>query len=205
MKKFRIAVLVSGRGSNLEAIIKAVKSGYLGNIAIALVVSDNKNAKALDICRRHGIKALYVNPGNFKSKLEGAAQDEYIEIIRNAKPDLVVLAGFMRILKDKFINSFPDSIINIHPSLLPKYPGLHTHKRALEAGDRFAGCTVHYVDESVDGGKIIMQARVPILPGDDEEKLAARVLEIEHLVLPETIKLLAEKNLKAGGPIIYGE
>ncbi len=207
--KFRIAVLVSGRGSNLEAIIKSIESGYLENARIVLVLSDNKAAKAFDICSRHRIKAVYIDPGNYKTKLEGSAEYMYIERLKKAKPDLIVLAGFMRILKENFIRSLGhDRIINIHPSLLPKYPGLHTHKKALEAGDRFTGCSVHYVNEVTDGGKLIMQARVPVMLGDTEEKLAARVLEQEHLVLPEVIKMIIEKKIiyekLSGEPIIYG-
>ncbi len=206
---FRIAVLVSGRGSNLEAVIKSIESGYLGSARIVLVVSDNKSAKALDICRKHRIKGIYLDPGEFKTKLDGKAQDVYISKIKKAKPDLIVLAGFMRILKDKFIKSFPNRIINIHPSLLPKFPGLQTHKKAIDAGEQISGCTVHFVNEVTDGGKLIMQARVPIIPGDTEENLAERILEKEHKILPLVIKMIAEKKITfesfSGGPLIYGE
>jgi phosphoribosylglycinamide formyltransferase-1 len=207
--KFRIALLVSGRGSNLEAVIKAIEAGYLKNVKIVMVISDNRDAKALEICARHKIKAIYVNPGDFKTKLEGPAEDKYIKILKGAKADLIVLAGFMRIIKKNFINSFSGRIINIHPSLLPRHPGLHTHRKALEAGDLETGCSVHFVNEVTDGGKIIMQARVPILPGDTEDTLAARVLEKEHILLPEVIKMLSEKKLNYGSvpenPLILGE
>lgn len=194
-KKFRLVVLVSGRGSNLEAIILAIKSGTLKNVEIALVISDNPDAKALEMSRKYGIKAEYLSPGSFKTKLEGDAEANYIKRINQSKPDLIVLAGFMRIIKPGFIKSFPNKIINIHPSLLPKYPGLHTHQRALEAGDKMAGCTIHFVNEITDGGKRILQARVPILPGDTEDTLAKRVLEKEHIALPYVIGLFARNKL----------
>ncbi|MGA2141557.1 MAG: phosphoribosylglycinamide formyltransferase [Brevinematales bacterium] len=207
--KYRLAVLVSGRGSNLQAVIDSIESGFLDGVCIALVASDNKSARALEISRKHGIKAKFIDPGEFRTKLDGKAQDNYIKIIGKAKPDLIVLAGFMRILKDKFIKSFPGRIINIHPSLLPRYPGLHTHLRALEDGEEYTGCTVHYVNEIVDGGKRIMQARVRILPGDTGEKLSARVLEEEHKVLPMVIKMISMNKISyekiSGEPVIYHE
>jgi phosphoribosylglycinamide formyltransferase-1 len=189
-KKTRIAVLVSGRGSNMGAIQKAIELKKL-DAEIALVLSDNKNAKALEYCADKGIPAKYIHPGLFKTKLEGEAEMDYIEAIQKANPDIVVLAGFMRVIKPRFILAFAGKIINIHPSLLPKYPGLHTHKRALEAGDKETGCTVHFVNEVIDGGKRIMQARVPIQPGDTENDIAARVLKQEHQVLPEVIRMIA--------------
>lgn len=194
-EKLKVAILVSGRGSNMEAVIRAAKSGKLGNAEVVLVLSDNPEAKALSIAKDLGVKALYVAPGNFKTKLEGDAEQEYIRVIQNEKADLVVLAGFMRMIKPAFIRAFENRIINIHPSLLPKYPGLHTHRRALEAGDQKAGCTVHFVNEVMDGGKRILQAIVTVQPGDTEEKLAARVLEKEHRILPEVIRRLAEKKI----------
>lgn len=193
--KFRVVILVSGRGSNMEAVIRAGKDGKLGNAETVLVISDNPSAKALTIAKDLGVKSVYIAPGNFKTKLEGDAEQEYIRVIQNEKADLVVLAGFMRMIKPAFIRAFHDKIINIHPSLLPKYPGLHTHRRALEAGDREAGCTVHFVNEVMDGGKRILRAKVPVMPGDTEEKLAARVLEKEHVVLPAAIKMLSEKKI----------
>ncbi len=208
-RKFRVAVLVSGRGSNLEAIIKAIKSKKLKNVKICLVISDNPEAKAIKIARDYGIKAIYLHPGEFKTKLEGKAEETYINAIKKARADLVVLAGFMRIVKERFIKAFPDKIINIHPSLLPKYPGLHTHKRALEAGDKEAGCTVHFVNEITDGGKRIMQAKVPILENDTEETLAMRVLEKEHKILPAVIQMFADGSIDYNTfpdePIIYQE
>lgn len=205
--KFRIVILVSGRGSNMEAIIKCVRNKQHGNTEVSLVISDNPEAKALEISKKNGIKAVYINPGVFKTKLEGEAEQVYIETIQKVKPDLIVLAGFMRIIKQNFIRSFQNKIINIHPSLLPKYPGLHTHRRAIEAGDKEAGCTVHFVNELTDGGKRIMQARVPIFPGDTEEDLACRVLEKEHTILPRVISIFAEGKIEyqsfPDDPIIF--
>lgn len=185
----QLAVLVSGRGSNLGAIQKAIDAGDL-NARIVLVLSDNPEAEALQFCREKGIPASYIHPGLFKTKLEGDAELQYIEAIQKVHPDLIVLAGFMRVIKPRFILSFAGKIINIHPSLLPKYPGLHTHRRALEAGDTVTGCTVHFVNEVIDGGRRIMQARVPVEPGDTEQSLAAKVLKYEHRILPEVIRLV---------------
>lgn len=208
-KKYRVVIMVSGRGSNMEAIIRAVKNKSLKNIEIAKVISDNPEAKALDIARGYGVPAEYIYPGPYKTKLEGQEELDYIASIRKAKPHLIVMAGFMRIIKPGLIRSFPNRIINIHPSLLPKYPGLHTHARALEAGDKEAGCTVHFVNEVTDGGKRIMQAKVMILPVDDEESLARRVLEKEHEMLSLVISLLAEGKIKyetlPDEPLLLGE
>ncbi len=196
-KKFRIAILVSGRGSNMQRIIEACQSGEVPG-EVVLVVSDNPQAKALDYCRKAGIPAKFIHPGEFKTKLEGEAEAEYVETLRNAAPDLVVLAGFMRVVKPRLIRAFENRIVNIHPSLLPKYPGLHTHERALEAGDKEAGCTVHFVNEIVDGGKLIIQAKVPVREGDTPETLARRVLEKEHKILPAAIRMIAEGALDYG-------
>lgn len=190
-KKFRLAVLVSGRGSNLRAIQENIKSGKL-DAEIVLVLSDNPEAKALDYAKEQGIESLYIDPAPYKTKLEGIAEDRYIEALQRVKPDLIVLAGFMRVIKSKFINTFRGRIINIHPSLLPKYPGLNTHQRAIEAGEKESGCTVHFVNEEVDGGKRIIQAVVPIKMGDTPNTLAARVLKKEHEIFSEAIRMIAE-------------
>lgn len=194
-RKIRVAVLVSGRGSNLGAILKAEKSGKIKGAKTVLVVSDVRDAYALEIARKAGVKAVYIPAANFKTKLEGEPEARYIAALKEAKIDLVVLAGFMRVLKPAFIRAFQGRIINVHPSLLPKYPGLHTHARALEARDTEAGCTVHFVSEVVDGGKRILQARVPILPVDNADSLARRVLDKEHVILPRAIQMFAEGKL----------
>jgi phosphoribosylglycinamide formyltransferase-1 len=192
--KIRLAVLVSGRGSNLQAIHRAIGNKVFDG-EIVLVLADNPGAAALGFCADNGIPSKYIHPGDFKTKLEGAAEQAYIAALRAAAPDLIVLAGFMRVVKPPLIRAFENRIINIHPSLLPKYPGLHTHARALEAGDRETGCTVHFVNEVIDGGKRIMQARVPIRPGDTEASLSARVLKVEHQVLPAVIKMFADGKI----------
>ncbi len=195
-RKARLVVLVSGRGSNLGAIQKAIQEKKL-EAEIVLVISDQPDAGALDFCRENRIPARYIHPGLFKTKLEGDAELNYIEAVQKVSPDLIILAGFMRVIKPRFILSFSGKIINIHPSLLPKFPGLHTHKRALEAGEKQTGCTVHFVNEVVDGGKRIMQAIVPIEKGDTEQSLAAKVLRYEHQVLPECIGMIARGEISA--------
>ncbi|MGC8769625.1 MAG: phosphoribosylglycinamide formyltransferase [Brevinematia bacterium] len=196
MKKLRIGVLVSGRGSNLEAIIKAIEKGELKNVEIGIVLSDNKEARALEICKEHNIKAEYLYPGEYKTKLEGEAEQNYIKKLKENNVDLVVLAGFMRVIKKDFIEAFRNKIINIHPSLLPKYPGLHTHERVIEAKEKESGCTVHFVNELVDGGKRIMQAKVKVLENDTPETLAARILEKEHIILPKVIQMFADGKIE---------
>jgi phosphoribosylglycinamide formyltransferase-1 len=178
----------------MQRIVEACKSGEVPG-EVVLVVSDNPEAKALDYCRKAGIPAKFIHPGEFKTKLEGEAENDYIRALREAKPDLIVLAGFMRVVKPGLIQAFHNRIINIHPSLLPKYPGLHTHERAIEAGDPEAGCTVHFVNEVVDGGKLILQARVKVQPGDTPDKLARRVLDKEHQILPAAIRMIAQGAL----------
>ncbi len=205
-RKSTIAVLVSGRGSNMMAIQESIEAGKL-DAEIKLVISDKSDAKALDYCKQKGIPARYIQPGLFKTKLEGDAELEYIEAIQKINPDIVVLAGFMRVVKPRFILAFSGKIINIHPSLLPKYPGLHTHRRALEAGDKETGCTVHFVNEVIDGGKRIMQAKVAIQAGDTENDLAARVLKLEHKILPEVIRMISQGEISERTcphePLIY--
>ncbi len=193
-KPFKLAVLVSGRGSNLRAIQENIKKGNL-NAIITLVISDRPDALALDYARSEGIEARYIDPAPYKTKLEGTAENRYIEALQKAQPDLIILAGFMRVIKRAFIDAFRGRIINIHPSLLPKYPGLHTHRRAIEAGEKESGCTVHFVNEQVDGGKRIIQARVPIRHNDDEKTLAARVLKKEHEIFSEAIRLISEGKI----------
>ncbi|MCX7821496.1 MAG: phosphoribosylglycinamide formyltransferase [Brevinematales bacterium] len=195
MEKLKLGILVSGRGSNLEAIIKAIENGELKNVEIAIVLSDNKAARALEICKLHNIKAEYLDPGIYKTKLEGEAEQNYINKLKENNVDLVVLAGFMRVIKQNFINAFRNRIINIHPSLLPKYPGLNTHKRVIEAKEKESGCTVHFVNELVDGGKRIMQAKVKVMENDTPENLAARILQKEHIILPKVIKMFADGKI----------
>ena len=182
-----VVVLVSGGGSNLQAFIDAAGSGGL-DIKIAAVISNNADAFGLERARRAGIDAVSIDHRGFDSREQfdealGDAIDAY-------HPDLVILAGFMRILTPAFVARFEGRVLNIHPSLLPKYPGLHTHQRALDAGDDWHGVTVHFVSAELDGGPPVLQARVPVLDGDDADTLAARVLAIEHQIYPEAVRLV---------------
>ena len=192
MNKLRIAVLASGRGSNLQSIIDNAESGRL-DAQISCVVSYVENARALERAKTHGVEALYFNP-------EGKEKEEYYSEIAGALEkrgvQLVVLAGFMRIIPASFVKRFENKIINIHPSLLPSFPGLHPQKQALDAGVKESGCTVHFVSEQVDGGPAILQARVPVLEGDSEEALTERILGQEHKILPKAIELIAEGRVK---------
>lgn len=182
----RLVVLASGRGSNFKSILDHIEAGEI-NGEIVAVISDNHNAKALDIAREHEIEAVF---GNAKS-------DEYtnwlIGTVKTYAPDYIILAGYMRIVPPEFVAAFDGKIINIHPALLPSFKGLHGQRQALEYGVKIAGCTVHYVDEGMDTGKIIAQRAVVVKDGDTEETLSARILEQEHQVYPEVVKMLCEK------------
>jgi phosphoribosylglycinamide formyltransferase-1 len=188
----KIAVLVSGRGSNLQSIIDAIESGRI-NGKIEAVISNKKDAYALERARRHNIEAIFIDSSSHKSK------DDYdrsiIKILEDKKVDLVCLAGFMRILTPHFANKYKRRIMNIHPSLLPAFPGLDVQKKALDYGVKFAGATVHFVDEGVDSGPIIIQAVVPVLDTDTPETLSERILKEEHRIYPEAIKLFAEGRI----------
>lgn len=185
-------MLVSGSGSNLQAIIDAVAAGTL-DLDIRCVISNRPDAGGLERARRAGITGRCVASAGYR---ERAAYDRVLaDELEDCRPDLVLLAGFMRILSAGFVRHFAGRIINIHPSLLPRYPGLHTHARALAAGDRWHGCTVHFVTERLDGGPRIIQGRVPILADDNEESLAARVLATEHRVYPQAVRLFAAGRL----------
>ncbi len=194
--KFILAVLVSGRGSNLQAIIDSIEIRSLP-VEIGLVISDVKNSFALERARKHNIDELFLDPKTFPDRKN--YEQALVEQIQAKSVNLVCLAGFMRILGKHFINTFSDRIINIHPSLLPAFPGLNVQKRALEHGARFSGCTVHYVNEEVDGGPIILQSVVPIYDNDSEALLSERILEQEHIIYPEAIRLIAENRLTLSG------
>ncbi len=183
--EFRLGVLVSGRGTNLQAIIDWIEKEK-PNAKIALVVSNKENAPALERCKRHGIEAIYINPKSFENKV--AFDQAMAARLKENSIDLICLAGFMRILSREFIQAFPKKIINIHPSLLPAFPGLHAQKQALEYGVKLAGCTVHFVDEGVDTGPIICQASVPVFDDDSEETLSDRILTEEHKLYPKAIQ-----------------
>jgi phosphoribosylglycinamide formyltransferase 1 len=192
MSAVRFAILISGRGSNMEALIRAAETDPEFPAQPVLVIANRPDARGLEIADGLGVATALIdhkifgkNRDLFEREIDRALTDHAIE--------LVALAGFMRVLTPWFVSRWRDRLINIHPSLLPKYKGLNTHQRALDAGDEEAGSTVHWVSDGVDEGEIILQARVPILPGDDEPALAARVLQSEHTLYPEALKIAARK------------
>jgi phosphoribosylglycinamide formyltransferase 1 len=190
----KIVVLISGSGSNLQTLIDGCAQQQLAGAEIAAVISNKPAAFGLERARQAGIPTACIEHQQFTSR---EAFDEALrEAIDIHSPDLVVLAGFMRILTADFVRHFRGRLINIHPSLLPKYPGLHTHQRAIDAGDSEAGATVHFVTEELDGGPPVLQAKIPLIPGDDAETLARRVLSKEHLIYPQVVKWFAEGRLQ---------
>ena len=188
-----IVILISGRGSNMELLLDAAASGALP-VRVAAVLSNRPQAKGLEVAAAKGVATRVVDHQNY-SRREDFDAAMAAEIDAHA-PDLVVLAGFMRILSDAFVEHYAGRLINIHPSLLPAYPGLHTHRRALEDGVRVHGCTVHFVTPTLDHGPIVIQAAVPVLDGDDEDSLAARVLVQEHQIYPLAVRWFAEGRLR---------
>lgn len=191
----RVVILGSGRGSNAEAILQAQQAGRLGTAQVVQILADKPEAGILALGPRFGVPATFVDPAPFKTKLEGPGEDRFIDAIRAAQADLVVLAGFMRVLKPKFLGTFAGRIINLHPSLLPAFPGLDGIGQAFRAGAQVTGCTVHYVTLEVDAGKIIEQASVAVVPGDTLETLAARVHAAEHRLLPAVIARLSQATI----------
>lgn len=180
----RLGILLSGRGSNFVAIARAIREGRLAGAEIAVVLSNKADAPGLEMARELGLAALAVPSAGRKRAEHDAAM---IAALREHGVDLVCLAGYMRILSADFVQAFPDRILNIHPSLLPSFPGLEVQRQALEYGAKFSGCTVHFVDEAVDHGAIVLQRTVPVLDEDTAESLSARILEQEHLAYPEAI------------------
>ncbi len=197
MKKVKLGVLVSGRGSNLQAIIDNIEKGAL-SAEIAVVISDQAGAYSLERARKHNIAGVHVSAKGYRGK-----RDEYdallVKELQDRRVELVCLAGFMRIITPTLIHAFPGRILNIHPALLPSFPGLHVQKAALEHGVRFSGCTVHFVDEGMDTGPIIIQAVVPVLDNDTEDSLSARILRQEHKIYSRAIQLYAEGRLRVEG------
>lgn len=191
---YRVAILGSGRGSNAEAILRAEAEGRLGAARVVGILSDQEGAGILKVAARYGVKGVFLSGAPYRTKLDGDAEQRYIELLQSWQPDLVVLAGFMRVLKSGFLNAFAGKIINLHPSLLPKYPGLESIRRALEAGEAETGCTVHWVSAEVDGGKIIRQSSVAIAEHDQLTELADRVHAAEHRLLPEVIAELSRQK-----------
>lgn len=196
--KLKLAVLGSGAGSNMQSIVDAIEAGTL-DAEIVCVLADVPDAKILERAARHNIPAQFLSCAPFKTKLEGEAEENYIRVMKEAGADTVVLAGFMRIVKPGLLAAFPNRVLNIHPALLPAFPGLHSWKQALDYGCRVAGCTVHFVDAGTDSGPIIVQRCVPVEPGDTPETLHARIQVQEHLAYPEALRLLAAGRLTIDG------
>jgi len=195
MKK-RIGVLLSGRGSNFEALAESVSAGRIPNAEVAIVVSNQPDALGLKRAEARGIPTRMIP----SKGLQREAYDRQVAaVLQEHKVDLICLAGYMRLLSPYFVAAFPQKILNIHPSLLPSFPGLEAQKQALEHGVKFAGCTVHFVDENLDAGPIILQAIVPVLDGDDEHALSERILKEEHRIYSEAARIVLEGNYKIEG------
>jgi len=185
----RVVCLISGDGSNLQALIDWQTKGLLGDAEIVGVVSNKVDAFGLERAKKAGVSVSHLSHHDYPDRLE--FDQALMKVIDGYQPDLVVLAGFMRILTSEFVNHYADRLINVHPSLLPKYKGLHTHRRAIEAGDATAGATVHWVTEELDSGGIIRQIEVPIYADDSEESLKQRVLQAEHTLYPSVVRDLS--------------
>ncbi len=198
MAMLKLGVLGSGSGSNMQSIVDAIERGEL-DAEIKLVMADFPDAKILERAAKHNIPHRYLDCAPWKTKLEGVAEDKCIELLKEAGCDTVVLAGFMRIVKPKLLEAFPNRVLNIHPALLPAFPGVHSWTQALDYGCKVAGVTVHFVDAGTDSGPIIVQKCVPVLEDDTPETLHARIQVQEHLAFPEALKLLSENRLSIEG------
>jgi phosphoribosylglycinamide formyltransferase-1 len=197
-RKFRLGVLGSGKGSNMVAIAEAIRAGQVP-AEIAVVLSDVADAGILARARESGLRAEFIPPGKFRTKLDEDAERAYISALQQAGIDLVVLAGFMRILKGEFLRTFAGRVVNIHPSLLPSFPGLEAWKQALDYGVKVTGCTVHFVDQGVDTGPIIAQQTVPVLDGDTAAALHERIQQVERSLYPAAIAALARGEIQVQG------
>ncbi|HEV2046153.1 MAG TPA: phosphoribosylglycinamide formyltransferase [Chthoniobacterales bacterium] len=192
MKTLALGILGSGKGTNCRAILESIRSHVLP-AEVRVVISDVLDAPILEIAREFSVPNAYLPPGEFRTRLEPKVEMELVQILRDASVELVVLAGFMRVLKSPMLEAFPRRILNIHPSLLPKFPGLDAWKQALAAGEKTTGCTVHYVDEKIDHGDIIAQREVPILTDDTPESLHARIQIAEHELYPAVIAKFSQR------------
>ena len=193
---FKLAVLVSGRGSNLQAIMDSIDREEL-DAHLSIVISNTKDAIALKRAEKHGIKTIFIDPSNYLSSKE---YDKALVLkLKEFSVDLICLAGYMRILGEEVIQTFEKKIINIHPSLLPAFPGMNAQKQAINHGVKFSGCTVHFVDFGVDTGPIILQTVVPVYDNDDEKSLSKRILEQEHYLYPKAIKMIQENKIRLNG------
>jgi phosphoribosylglycinamide formyltransferase-1 len=199
-----VAVLASGRGSNLQAIIDAIEGGHV-QAQIVAVISNKKDAMALERARKHGLKDLFVDPKPFAGRPDSreAYDRALLEILQQHEVELVLLAGYMKIVTAVLVNAYANRMMNIHPSLLPSFPGLDVQKKAIDWGCKLAGCTVHFVTEGMDEGPIIIQAAVPILDEDIPEVLAARILVQEHKIYPRAVQLFAEGRLRVDGRRVF--
>ena len=196
LNTFKLAVLVSGRGSNLQAIMDSIDREEL-DAHLSIVISNTKDAIALKRAEKHGIKTIFIDPSNYLSSKE---YDKALVLkLKEFSVDLICLAGYMRILGEEVIQSFEKKIINIHPSLLPAFPGMNAQKQAINHGVKFSGCTVHFVDFGVDTGPIILQTVVPVYDNDDEKSLSKRILEQEHHLYPKAIKMIQENKIRLNG------
>ncbi len=195
----KIIVLASGRGSNFQAIVDALARGDIPAVCTRLI-TDNPGAYAIERAKQAGIPVTVVDFGSFSSKKQ--YEESLLEILNEYNPDLVLLAGYMRIVGNEIVRRFQGRMINIHPALLPSFPGLHSQQQALDYGVRVSGCTVHFVDEHMDSGPIIVQACVPVRPGDDEESLSERILIEEHRCFPLAVKLFCNDKLRIRGRLV---
>ena len=196
LKRYKLAALVSGYGSNLQAIIDSIERKEL-DAHLSIVISNIKNAPALARAEKHGIETIFIEPAKYSNRK--AYDQALIDKLKVASIDLICLAGYMRILGEEFIVNFSRKIINIHPSLLPAFPGLNAQKQAIEYGVKFSGCTVHFVEAGVDSGPIILQTAVPVYDNDCEESLSKRILKQEHYLYPKAIAMIIENKFKLDG------
>ena len=197
-----IAILGSGKGSNAQSIIDAIQAGRL-DARVVCVISDVADAYILDRARQHNIPAEYIDCAPFKTKLDGDAEQRVIETLRRYRADFIALAGFMRIVKGGLLREFQGRIVNIHPSLLPAFPGLHSWKQALDYGAKVAGCTVHFVDGGTDTGPVITQRTVPVMDADTPETLHARIQEQEHVAYPQALQWIADGLVTIAGRRVF--
>ena len=203
-KNVRVGVLASGRGSNLQAIINAIEAGQL-DARIVLVLSNKKDAAALERARKRGLTDVFLDPKPFARQPDSreAYDRAVLDVLRKHDVELVLLAGYMKIVTPVMVKAYENRMMNIHPSLLPAFPGLDAQKQALDHGVKLSGCTVHFVTEGVDEGPIIIQAAVPVLEGDTPEALAARILIEEHKIYPKAVQLYAEGRLNVSGRVVH--
>jgi phosphoribosylglycinamide formyltransferase-1 len=197
MPRIRVGVLASGRGTDFQSLVDARDRGDL-DVELAVLVCNVPGAPVVERAKRAGIPVVVIDHRPF-GKDRAAFEREVAKVLKERRVDLVVFAGFMRLVSNTFIGQFPMKILNIHPSLLPAFPGAHAHRDALAAGVKVSGCTIHFVDDSLDGGPIVLQRAVPVLDEDTEETLAARILEQEHVLLPLAVRLFAEGRLRVEG------